>query len=190
MLAASTLDGNVELWDTTTTTRISTFTGHKDRISSLAFSPDGLLLATGGYDFTVYLWDVVSGLPIHSLESDDHYVDGIANLTFSPDGSFLAFHGADSVSVWDVALWEPIGDLDEHRHPTSLVFSPDGSLIILGTLGGTINLWDFMADKSHILETENLYSPWINDVAISSDGLLIASAEENGYTRLWGVPSD
>ena len=62
--------------------------GHRSRVSSLAFSPDGLRLASGSYDNTVKLWEVSSGKEINSLLGHKFWV---TSVVFSPDGSRLYF---------------------------------------------------------------------------------------------------
>ena len=69
---------------------------------AIAFSPDGRMLATGGVDPLVHLWDVRTGKLIRELEQD---VGGaVCSLEFSPDGRILAVSGGEAVaSLWDVA---------------------------------------------------------------------------------------
>src|SRR5262249_7614271 len=74
---------------------------HKDLIHDLAFSPDGMTLATCSYDRLVKLWDATSGKELRTLKDHSDAVYGIA---FSPDGKLLASGSADrAVKVWEVA---------------------------------------------------------------------------------------
>ena len=56
------MDGTARLWDTATGAEIHRFEGHKDRVSSVAFAPDGATLITGSHDGTVRLWNVATGI--------------------------------------------------------------------------------------------------------------------------------
>jgi WD40 repeat protein len=76
-------------------------TGHVDGVSSVAFSPDGMILASGSFDNTVKLWDVLTGTELCTLKG---HSDLVFSLAFSPSGKTLASGGTDStVKLWVVA---------------------------------------------------------------------------------------
>src|SRR5206468_2020998 len=75
--------------------------GHQDVIHDLAFSPDGKLLATCGYDKLIKLWDAASGKEVRTLKE---HSDSVYAVAFRPDGQLLASAAADrAVKLWDVA---------------------------------------------------------------------------------------
>ena len=99
-LAAGGTTG-IWLYDARTGAEISLITGHSFRVNVVAFSPDGLTLASGSRDDTVRLWDVATGQEISILTGHTYDVEAVA---FSLDGTTLASGSRDgTVRVWDVA---------------------------------------------------------------------------------------
>ncbi len=97
---AATDDYAVRLWDTESKQEQTTLVGHRGRVSSLAFSPDGRTLASGSWDKRVMFWDVASGRVRREYAWD---VGGVRAVAFSPDGLLAAAAGdAGRVVVWDV----------------------------------------------------------------------------------------
>ena len=94
-------DKTVRLWDVASGTLQQTLAGHTGSVTSVAFSPDGQTLVSGGEDATVRLWDVATGTLQHTLTE---YTDGVLSVAFSPDGRTLASGSEDGkVLLWDIA---------------------------------------------------------------------------------------
>ncbi len=164
-------------------------TGHSAPVYSVAFSPDGQMMATGSWDTTVKLWDVRTRKQLRSLTGHTLFVNAIA---FSPDGKLLASGSSDtSVKLWDVATGSELASLNEHTSAvTSLAFSPDGKLLASGGEDKKIRLWDVNERKAVGLlsgHTRDVYS-----VAFSPDGQLLASSSGGpdwGEVKIWDVLS-
>jgi len=113
---------------------------------SLAFSPDGKILASGGYDNRIRLWDPDTGKELPSLEGHTSYVNCIA---FSADGRWLASGSQDN----DLRLWEVATGKERRRfqgHTASIermALSPNGKVLASSCLGGTLRLWDTETGK-------------------------------------------
>ena len=90
----------VRIWDVRTGGQVLMIAGHSQSTRSVAFSPDGCLLATAAGDGTAGLWSVATGREIRRL---DGRADVLRNVAFSPDGKTLAATGNDGdIRLWDV----------------------------------------------------------------------------------------
>ncbi len=114
-------------------------------VLSLAFSPDGGVLAAGVVRRGVHLWNFATRQAVREPMTADSAVQRIA---FAPDGRTLASVGYEGkVVLWDMVAGRPLGaPLIGHRDTTyTLAFSPDGTRLATGSLDGTVILWDATA---------------------------------------------
>jgi len=116
-------------------------TGHLEHVYCIAFSFDGKLLASGGVDKFINLWDVDTGIILKTLKGHDGWVDSLA---FSPDGKKLASGSYDkSVKIWDVESGNVLKTYGGHSGTVSSVaFTPDGNKLISSSHDKSIRLWD------------------------------------------------
>ncbi|MDW8030108.1 MAG: WD40 repeat domain-containing protein, partial [Armatimonadota bacterium] len=119
---------------------IKTLTGHTDSVTSVSFSPDGQILASGSWDKTIKLWRVSDGSLIGTLTGHTNWV---RSVSFSPDGQILASGSNDkTIKLWRVSDGSLIGTLTGHTFwVTSVSFSPDGQILASGSWDNTIKIW-------------------------------------------------
>jgi WD40 repeat protein len=152
--------------------------------NTLAFSPNGKLLASGSTDGIIRLWRVADGIQLGSLKG---HTSDVNNVAFSPDGKLIASSSSDkTVRLWRAADGELLFTLEGHSGGVnSIAFSPDGTILASGSADGTIRLW-FVSDGT-LLRTLEGHVDSVNSVTFSSDGLLLASGSDDGTVRLWGI---
>ncbi len=150
--------------------------------NATAFSPDGKLLATGGTDKAVRLWNVATGQLLRTLTG---HSDNILHVVFSPDGKQIASASSDkTIRLWDVATGKNLAVLKAEDQVSSIAYNPDEKLLASAD-NITLRIWDTSTDKE--LATLHGHTGKIWSVAFSSDSKILASAGEDGTIRLWGT---
>ncbi|OIN99523.1 MAG: hypothetical protein AUJ51_12645 [Elusimicrobia bacterium CG1_02_56_21] len=157
------------------TALLKTLEGHSDGVLTLAFSPCGKFLATGGEDNMIRLWDNPDGIEIQVIEA--HKGD-IRCLAFSPDGDVFASGSWDkSVKTWKTSDCATLAESSKHDGAVNcLVFSRDGKLIFSGSDDGTIKIF-----SSPGLSLKETIQPGIGDIkalAVSPSGIIAAGGSE------------
>jgi WD40 repeat protein/serine/threonine protein kinase len=138
ILALGNIVDKMDLMDAATGELLYSLPGDSGQLNSLAFSPDGTVLADAGLD-GVKLWGAANGQLLHSLTG----VGMVEDVAFSPDGAILGSGSFDgTINLWDVISGELLSTLKGHTVEMSkVVFTPDGRMLISIADDGTIRLW-------------------------------------------------
>lgn len=153
---------------------------HSDAVYSLAFSPDGKLLASGSADGSIKLWTMPEAKLIRSLPG--HLIASVNSLAFSPEGKLLALGNKEGmVKILAIPSGELVRTLSRHGAMIgSLAFSPDGKLLATGSSDKTINIWALPSGELVKTITEN--KSRVECVLFSPDGTLLASVSKDEIT--------
>ena len=165
-------------------------------VTALEFSPDGTMLASGTNQGSIQTWSVATGkaLAVFAKPTAQGNREHILALHFSSDGTLLAACSYKLIRIWDVATGNTLLSInpDEDQrgntwtyriHPESLVFSPDGAILISGLVGGAIQLWEVTTgDRITVLDG---HTQRVETLAFSSDNKTLISTGADGTILLW-----
>jgi WD40 repeat protein len=159
---------------------------HQALVESLAFSPDGKILASGSFQ-EVLLWDFQTGKIIRRLTG---FADRVVALDFSPDGKLLATGGGaptqdGEIKIFDVASGNLVLDVPEGHSDTvfGVAFSPDGK--ILATCGADKFVKTFEVPSGKFIKSFEGHSHHVLGVGWKGDGKRLASAGADNVVKIW-----
>ena len=204
-LASAGGDGLIRVWEAETGQTLLTYRGHSWRfekvnmpptVYNIAWSPEGLRLASAGDGTKVYVWDAATGQTITVYEGHSGLLPNVFALAWSPDGTRIASAcsaaGIDkTVHVWDAAKGEKLLHYDSHYgllpnfSVLALAWSPDGTRIASTCGDKTVRIWN-ATDGSHI-STLKVRSAGVSNLAWSPDSSRIALANSDHTAQVWDI---
>ena len=172
--------------------------GHCTPGSKVSWSLDGGLVATGGSDAGVRVWDATTGAVVCVLRDDDHdhprpIGTEVRCVAWSPDGSMLASGSTDTTAkIWYTATGTVKYTLQGSVHPArkhtlqgtevmSVAWSPDGRFLATGHLGGTVSVWGvYTGTRLRVIKCGSFSTVW--SVAWSPCGSVLLVAQSTAVT--------
>ncbi len=170
---------------------------HADRVNSLAYSPDGLYVASASRDFNVKIWDLGNGREIvtyrgHVDQQDDPTragtnVLGATDVAFHPKEKIVASSSGNQVHTWDPTtgkLLKTLVNLGKTDKPIkALAFSPDGKLLAIGADDGILRVVE--SDTGKAVYTSASRNARVERVAFSPNGKLVALGDSNSQVAVY-----
>lgn len=183
-LASASDDGSLKIsqqdpisqrWQTRSTI------GHSGQVQAIAFSPDNSLVATGGRDRILRLWQPDDGTLLTSIDTTFK----IRDIAFSPDSQLIAMAYLDnSLQIWDTS-GRLLTTLAGHKdNVTRVVFSPDGERLVSGSDDNTVRLW---TRNGQLLATLTAHQGPVTAIHFSSDGQRLITASADREVKLWQI---
>ncbi|BAY35058.1 WD-40 repeat-containing protein (plasmid) [Nostoc carneum NIES-2107] len=160
------------------------FSGHNKSVTSVAFSPDSKMIASGSLDSKIRLWDIQGNSISNSFCGHELSVWSVA---FSPSGKMIVSGSKDKkVRLWNLQ-GEPIGQPFQGHEDTvwSVSFSPNGKMIVSGSSDKTVRLWNLQGEP--IGQPFQGHEDNVVAVAFSPDGKIIVSGSNDKTIRLWNL---
>jgi WD40 repeat protein/serine/threonine protein kinase len=163
--------------------KVKTFAQHSDAVGAVAFSPDGLMLASGSKDKSIQIWDLATGKSIRTFDGDS---STIWSVGFDSNGTQLVTGtGFWRVMLWDLKTGQIIQNLDHEASVWSVAISPDGQRLASASGDKTTKIWDAINGK--LIYNLPDHTDFVYSVIFSPDGKTLVSASRDNTITIVDV---
>jgi WD40 repeat protein len=161
--------------------------GHQGEVYAAVFGPDGAWLATAGDGSQIFLWDMMGGQLIQSVDLETDAEIAVRAMALSPDGQVLAVGESSGIITFlDTATWDVAQTLSFHKSAVNdLAFSPDGQT--LASAGNSVIIWDLSTGSPRY--SLSGHTNGALSVAFSPDGSTLASGDAESDIYIWDTNS-
>jgi WD40 repeat protein len=169
--------GAILLWDVDGGREQAVLTVQGSPVITLAFSPDGKMLASSDFGKAITLWDVATGREQATLRG---HTAPVLSCAFSADGKHVASGAIDGIiKVWELSPGQLELTCRGHVQPViSLAWAPDGRTLVSGSMDRLVKVWDLATVKS--APTAKGFEGAVNALAFSGDGTTLAAVDQKG----------
>lgn len=180
---AATHDWKVSLWDASREAEpMHVFNGHENAVQALAYTPAGALIASGGADKTVKLWNLSTLDLVRTYRGARDFITSVA---ISPDGRLVAAASLDgNIRLWSSSSRSQKQRFIGHRGAINqIAFAPDSQHLVSAGSDGTVRLWDIRRRRA--IRAYTGHQGEVKAAQFSPDGTHIATAGADGTIRIW-----
>ena len=185
-LLATAIENQIYLWELDNIRQLVQLDGHTAWVRSLAFSPQGKILASGSRDRTIRIWNVESGECLQILTG---HTSDVQSVAFSHDGNTLASGSNDkTIRLWNISTGQCLQVFRGHTNNLTFVtFHPHKEILITASVDKTVRLWDIPTGEC--LQIFNIPMNWELAVALSHDGQTLVTGSDGNTVKFWDISS-
>jgi WD40 repeat protein/serine/threonine protein kinase len=179
-------DGTVRIWDLNTGRNVMVLEGHAESVRAVTYSPDGKSILSASWDGTIRHWILPEGTPAKVFRGHEDKIDAV-EIVAMKDRTLVCSAGFEGVvKMWDLKSGRLLRDMKGHSDRIrSLKISPQGALLLTGSMDGTARIWDIK--RGTTVGTVDVDKTGVKAVAFTSDYDFALTAGNDAILRIWNL---